>query len=726
MPVRIYIQAIVTIMMLLPGLSFAQLRVSQGTYITADNSNIIVEGDFNNSGTVKGTGDIIFSGSTTQTVTGNGIVNNVTLDNSNGATISTGHFMNVTGTYTPVAGTLTTNSGLVLKSDENITARISEGSAAGNYISGNVIVERYIPGGRRVFRFLGHPFTSAIALNQFQDDMDVTGQGGSANGFTATSTNNPSAFYYDPARGNGSTVKDPGWIGHTSANTNAWERYAGLYILIRGTKGQGLNGLPYTPNAVTIDWSGEINQGTQTIALTRGDSSDYVFISNPYPSQVDMSQITRGSSIGENFWAWDPNGGTKGIYISNPFNLAYILPQYSSFFTTTSANTNNTITFYESGKTGNTSQSLFKTTATSYISELLVQDSANVMWDRLLLLADNTAKDGKDTRDAVKFMNAEVNFYSLTPANDSCAIDARPYVNGKVIPLGFTTSLKKNFSIKAKQVNMPTGTDLYLHDKYLSKLIKLDNGTTYNFTVTNDTLSKGQKRFALNMAPALNGTITVYPKVTITGHANYTIYLGYGPQSVMLTAGATGGMPGYTYTWASSAGTIISKTAAIMVSPAVTTTYTVTITDAAGTIKTVSQTITVIDVRCGNGKILVCHGDNTLCLPVNSIPVHLQHGCMLGYCANQKTITDIANRVEDIITLHPNPATSVVNIEANSAKIDRAEVRIYDMTGREVLYRYIGNTTEKIIIPVDRLTPGNYLLELNHDSGKSIHKITKQ
>lgn len=240
-------------LMFISTFSFAQLRVSQGTYITADNTNIIVEGDFNNSGIVKGTGELVISGSSLQTITGSGAVNNITMDNTSNAVISSANTMNVTGTYTPSSGILTTNGGLILKSDATGTARIGEGSTSGAYISGSVTVERYIPGGRRVFRFLGHPFTSAIALNQFQDDIDVTGKGGTANGFTWSGTNNPSAFWYNTIKGNGSTASDPGWTGYTSAYTNSWARYAGLYILVRGSKGQGLTSQAYTPNPVTID-----------------------------------------------------------------------------------------------------------------------------------------------------------------------------------------------------------------------------------------------------------------------------------------------------------------------------------------------------------------------------------------------------------------------------------------------------------------------------------------
>src|SRR5690606_1141020 len=99
--------------------------------------------------------------------------------------------------YMPSSGTLTTNGKLVLKSTSSKTARIDDGSSNGNYINGNVTVQQYIAGGQRAYRFLAHPFSSAIPLSQLTDDIDITGQGGTSNGFTQVQVNSPSAFWFD-------------------------------------------------------------------------------------------------------------------------------------------------------------------------------------------------------------------------------------------------------------------------------------------------------------------------------------------------------------------------------------------------------------------------------------------------------------------------------------------------------------------------------------------------
>src|SRR5204863_5215762 len=62
--------------------------------------------------------------------------------------------------------------------------------------------------------------------------------------------------------------------------------------------------------------------------------------------------------------------------------------------------------------------------------------------------------------------------------------------------------------------------------------------------------------------------------------------------SVTLNGGATGGGP-FTYAWASTPSGSYAATASINVIPAVTTTYTVTVTDACGNPATSSVTVTV-------------------------------------------------------------------------------------------------------------------------------------
>src|SRR5690606_3526410 len=107
-------------------------------------------------------------------------------DNGSGANIISGS-QTITDTYFPTTGMLTTNDSLILESTATGTARIAQGS--NNYISGAVVVQRYIPA-QRGYRLFAHPFSTGINLSQLTENMDISGNGGASNGFTPTPTNN--------------------------------------------------------------------------------------------------------------------------------------------------------------------------------------------------------------------------------------------------------------------------------------------------------------------------------------------------------------------------------------------------------------------------------------------------------------------------------------------------------------------------------------------------------
>src|SRR5205085_6302565 len=90
------------------------------------------------------------------------------------------------------------------------------GINTGNTVSGNVIVERYVQG-KRAYRFLTAPVSSTTSIKaNWMENVNntstsvnnnpvpgygthITGAGGSANGFDATSTNNASLYTFNTA-----------------------------------------------------------------------------------------------------------------------------------------------------------------------------------------------------------------------------------------------------------------------------------------------------------------------------------------------------------------------------------------------------------------------------------------------------------------------------------------------------------------------------------------------
>lgn len=491
------------------NLSCRDITVEDGAGVTIDcGDKLTVTGNMTINGSVCGCGYLSLAGSATQNLSGNGSVCKLELDNNDGATITSGDTIHIVKEYKPTDGTLVTNGGLELLSDVNETAVILQGNGC-NYISGTVTVDKYIPG-KRAFRFFAHPFNASIGLDQLMPYIDITGDGGSVNGFTPTATNNPSAFWYNPVTANGSTVNDTsGWIAYTSTDgngANAWKKAQGARILVRGAKGEGLQSCcNYTPTATTVKMNGEINQCDVTVTATDNNNKGFNFIGNPYACNIDMSTLTRGSSIRTSYSVWDPNQGIAGAYIDQPFSYSYILPAYASFFVRTNYSWNNTITFHESSKTNaSATNGLFKTTSgfgNNAIQLHIMSNHDSVSWDRLLIFFDDQAQAISDERDAEKMGNPNLDFYTFSQDNVKQSIDTRPMVDQEVIKLGFETDiLEHDFSIRVDDYDVPAGAQVYLHDKFLNIVQPLSSGMHYDFTVTSDPLSQGTNRFELNVS----------------------------------------------------------------------------------------------------------------------------------------------------------------------------------------------------------------------------------
>ena len=402
--------------------------------------------------------------------------------NLNLATANTNSTMTIQSLGVIAVGTgatLTANGKLTIQSNSTGTGSIA--NSAGS-ISGNVTVERYIPGGRRTSRFLGHPFSNALDMSSLIDDIYVTGSGA---GFDVTTTNSPSAFWFS----NPST-----WTAFTSTSDASWSQYRGIRVLVRGdrTQANSLTGVAYTPNAVTLDLTGTLNTSAQNIVLPAG----YSVVSNPYPSPVNVgARLNATTNIGTQFWFWDANAGpTAGAYRTKVIGSAATIPMNGAFIVEPTAPT--TINFVEGDKVATDSSNLFRTSnSASGLVELQVLYN-NYPADYLYVRFNNSANDQKDALDGVKLTNPEVNFYALSADNQKLSLDTRVFNNNKIIPLGFTATAANTFTIKAADLGITE--EVYLKDKLLNVETKLDATTTYTFSVDPaNPATVGENRFEL-------------------------------------------------------------------------------------------------------------------------------------------------------------------------------------------------------------------------------------
>lgn len=272
----------------------------------------------------------------------------------------------------------------------------------------------------------------------------------------------------------------------------------------------------------------------------------------------------------------------------------------------------------------------------------------------------------------------------------------------------------------------------------------IDNGSSDNWGISSMTLSKteftcadiGENTVTLTVtdlagnidsATAVVTIIGTIPETTIsvsrtdntfTGLPANTIALGYGAQSVTLTASnGTSGSESTNFSWSPSAGLNSTNGAATTFSPSAAGTYTFTVeaTNEYGCKSEASVTVIVIDARCGN-KVLVCHKtgsssnpSNQLCISANAVQAHLKKGGTLGACADEAVVTIAANdewadNPASVLKAYPNPsATQTTLTFALENKEKHVILEILDMSGQRLSKVYEGDVeaNKSYSFPVD-------------------------
>ncbi|UOQ70463.1 T9SS type A sorting domain-containing protein [Hymenobacter cellulosilyticus] len=181
--------------------------------------------------------------------------------------------------------------------------------------------------------------------------------------------------------------------------------------------------------------------------------------------------------------------------------------------------------------------------------------------------------------------------------------------------------------------------------------------------------------------------ITVTPATPIyTGGVPTTLYLGYGPQSITLTA--TGGQR---YQWSPAAGLSDASAAAPVFTAATpgTYAYTVTVTNEYGCTATAAVTLRVLDARCGNknDKVLICHNGKLLCVDASAVAAHLtNHQDQLATCGftPMREGKTAGSGLATSFDAYPNPFAERTTISFRSQLTTAARVQVFNALGQTV------------------------------------------
>ncbi len=502
------------------------LTVNSGVALTTTGITATVNGNITNNGNgIAGTGSLIIAANSS--ISGNAISFNGTLTVNSGAT-------------------LTTNNKLTISSNATATGRIA--NSAGT-ISGNVTVERYIPAGKRGFRFLTSPVTTSnfIKANWQEGATSSTanptpGYGthitGSTvdqtNGFDGTTTGAASMYTFNNATQAWNT-------GIT--NTNATNLIAGnaYRILIRGDRSFDLASTSASNTATTLRATGTLIAGAvsfgtassspSSLPTLASNASEYSIIGNPYASPIDWNALTKTGLTGY-YYIWDPTLGTRGAYVScftdgtksnSSSNITTAIQSGQAFFVqNTSGASARQLAIAEANKTaGNTN--VFRTTTgtstlniqlyrTSNIASGASQDGANVLFN-------NSFSNEVNDDDASKFTNLDENI-AIQRSNSLMSIERRHIpVPTDTVQLKVWQLAQNNYTFRIAANNFGGGLTAYLQDNYLNNetLLNLNGTTDVNFTTISATASTATDRFRIvfrtnNSLPATFFNVTAAQK----------------------------------------------------------------------------------------------------------------------------------------------------------------------------------------------------------------------
>jgi hypothetical protein len=528
------------------------IAVNSGSVVTVTSDKTLAgTGNVSNSGTINLTGTGSLSGSaasglvvgatsTLRFALGGQLLKTLTI---NGGTSTLASPLTISGgTASDAAGVVTVASGAALASDGNLTiqsnafgtARVAQGSTSGNYITGNVTVERYVPvynasfapSHMKAWRLLSVP----TYVNGGRSIRSAWQEGGNnTNGFGVqiTGTANDALSLGFDARTTSTSMQSytgTSWVSVPNTNNYFLDTTGAYFIFIRGNRTVG------TTTAVTDNSKDAVLRTTGSLYQGNGFSAAlptaFSVIGNIYPSAIDFVQLQSGNSakINEVFYLWDArrrNGTSLGSYQTfsatndygcTPGGGSFTLNQINTtiqsgqgfFVVSKSPGTGDRLSFTENIKvSGSNNKALRPVIPAGQLvkidTRLLDAGNGEVADGNTVVFAGRYA-NAVDNDDAVKLKNSEENF-GIARGSALLAVEGRqPVADGDEIVFASGNLKEKNYMLEVRAQHLAeAGLEAVLEDSYTSARTPLDlDGTTVvPVSVNANDNSKAANRFKI-------------------------------------------------------------------------------------------------------------------------------------------------------------------------------------------------------------------------------------
>ncbi len=408
----------------------------------------------------------------------------------------------IRGTLLLQDGTFDASMGNVtLTSTATGTGRLGPVGSGADYL-GDLTVQRYIPAGRTNWRMLGSPVAGQTVQN-WKDDFYTAGFPGS---------HYPN--FYSPV-GSGILWPSIRWYDETVLSSDANAGMVGATSNLQPLSlGQGFMAWSgdnlTTTTAFTVDVTGAPHIAHSPLALplsfsSSGDASadGWNLVSNPLPSPINFTGISRGSDVQNAYWIFDPVAGNNKAWSGGLGQGTVNGKIQSSQGFWMKANGPDVATIVdESAKVNQHAGGTFGGSQTPVlpILELEIASSLNTYSDvTTIVFADGTPAYGGN--DALKMTFKTIGAPQIgvrSTDGHQLAIDFfGSYDSAIQIPVLVDVDVSGTYTITAAMSGMQALGCLSLVDLQTGTVTSLADGAGYSFHINADD-DAGQPRFMLN------------------------------------------------------------------------------------------------------------------------------------------------------------------------------------------------------------------------------------
>ncbi len=240
----------------------------------------------------------------------------------------------------------------------------------------------------------------------------------------------------------------------------------------------------------TYEFTGTFNSGDYSYGVTNtGADSDhgYNFVSNPYPSQIDLSAMDWTDSNISMVYVWNGSDTYYSYQIGTGGTLDPILESCQGFFVRVSdGNATGTVSFNNSARVSTTSGGLLKSATVSSIPRIAIKVTKGEYEDVLIVNETDVANEGYKL---FSFNPDAPQIYAIDDSKDYCIYNKSLIVEDDVIPIGLKTNASGTYSINVTEQSFD-GLDVALVDMKTTEIIPITAGTSFDIehVSTNDEL----------------------------------------------------------------------------------------------------------------------------------------------------------------------------------------------------------------------------------------------